>query len=369
MVTNTVPSSVLSGKYCSTGKAASLAGTCIQTIKNWIAQGILEAYQTRQVNGHWKVSVSSLKSVLGIEESTDNDAEENVSGVFCYIRVSSESQQQAGSMNRQRERVVKAVMEKEGLREDQITVIAECASALADRKGLNSLCDAMLDGTCKKIYCAWEDRISRLASTMGIVKHIANRCGTVIEALEEEPPADENALMVKELLSIITIYSNRASAMKAKIVCEKKLTPETITRIIELQLEACSIKDIESALWQEGHRTSKDDKVSHHKIRQVLDGNGTETLAKALTNSEDTFNVWFTSRVNEVQNPEKANQKTRVRSSKLYPLYCEDMKRQGKKVHCNKIRFGQMIASRIPKERIIKSGGGLRHYWGFTIKD
>ncbi|MBN2477390.1 MAG: recombinase family protein [Pirellulales bacterium] len=211
--------------YVTTGNAAEYAGCSRNTIKALLASGELQGYQTE--GGHWRVSTPSLLSYVdGIEASELVEETTAHKGVVIYARVSSDKQKQAGSLTRQIERLRGEVSTREGVEGEAIPVYEDCASAFGNRDNLNRLVDAMLDGQVKRIYAEYYDRISRVPALSAMIEHLARRCGVEIICLDvEETDPTEHDAWIKELISYITVVSNRVSAAKSRKVTVKAYFP------------------------------------------------------------------------------------------------------------------------------------------------
>lgn len=111
--------------------------------------------------------------------------------MVLYARVSSDKQKQAGSLERQIAKLRQVVSQRETLAPESIPLFQDCASSFGERKALNALVDAMLDGKVRKVYVLYMDRLSRVPSTTSLLEHIARRCNVEIIALETENNDEE----------------------------------------------------------------------------------------------------------------------------------------------------------------------------------
>ena len=127
------------------------------------------------------------------------------------------------------------------------------------------------------------------------MEHLCKRYSVQIVCLDkEEECEDEIQNAMKELLAYTTVISNRINARKSTIVTRKNLTPETLSRMIELRKQNLSLKDIATRLEKEGHKTSKGDPVSYGLVRKYLDANGVEGLLTVATgNAPSSHPVWY----------------------------------------------------------------------------
>ena len=145
-----------SGQYLRVSAAASFYGVSSQTIRNEIERGNLTCVRTGGL--HRRVSLASLREFYeGVSPEDENEAERGC-GVSVYARVSDCSQNTKGqdgksSLERQLERLLTEVSQREGVAQEEIRVFKDVASSFGDRIGLNNLIDTVISGTTKKVYC------------------------------------------------------------------------------------------------------------------------------------------------------------------------------------------------------------------------
>lgn len=280
--------------------------------------------------------------------------------IAVYVRVSSESQDKAGSLSRQLDRLLTEVSRREGIKRDKITVYKDVASSFGNREGLNRLVDAIIDGRVKRLYCEYQDRLSRVPALTRLVEHLAKRYGVQIVCLDtEEISEDELQGAMKELLAYTTVISNRINARKSTLVTRKNLTPETLARMVELRRENVSLKDIARLLEQEGHVTSKGDPVSYALVRKHLDANGVETALTTATGNTPSPSPFTAFRQAYII---KSDDKARLPVKDLVRAYKRYCAKRGLTPE-NNARIGRLLAD-IPR---VKSNG-QRVLLGVTIK-
>jgi predicted site-specific integrase-resolvase len=165
------PSAVQHGPYLSIGRAASLLGCSVQSLRLWEAKGMIKAYRTCNGHGQRRYLLSELKSqVLGINGGGAPLEERKVA---IYVRVSSQGQAREGSLDRQLQRMLVTVAAREGIPQDSIKVFKDVASAFGDRSaGLNPMVDELIEGKIEKIYVEHQDRLSRVPALTRLVEHL-----------------------------------------------------------------------------------------------------------------------------------------------------------------------------------------------------
>ena len=220
------------GQFLRISEASALLGVSQSTVRTLCESGDIQTYRT--VGGHRRVCYSSAYAHAYGVQPDDKQNGENGTRIAIYCRTSSESQRE--SLNRQTERLLSEVAQREGISEQEIKVYREVASSYGNRKALNSLIDGMCEGKVSRVYVEFEDRLSRIESTTSIIFHIANRFGVEIVCLDtENTDPDDMAVAMGELLKHSQVLCARMAARKSALICRKVLPPECVQRIVELR--------------------------------------------------------------------------------------------------------------------------------------
>lgn len=272
--------------YVTTGEAATRYGLCRNSIKALLRSGDLEGHETQ--GGHWRVSVASLLEYFdgvsreeAIEVTTDNK------GVAIYARVSSEKQEQAGSLERQIDRLLEEVSKREGVAPKCLPIYKDVASSFGDREGLNKLVDAMLNGQIKRLYVEYLDRLSRIGALTSLLEHIAARCGVELVYLDvETKDPTELQYMADELIAYITVVANKVSAAKSRTVTVKHLSEDTIKALLGYRKSGLSLTAIWNKANADGLTTEKGDKLSYYMVKETLFNGKGKALALGCGESE-----------------------------------------------------------------------------------
>ena len=265
------PSAIQHGQYLSIGRAASLLGCSVQSLRLWESKGLIKAYRTCNGHGQRRYLVSELKAqVLGVgggEAPVDEQRK-----VAIYVRVSSQGQAKEGSLDRQLQRMLATVAEREGIEQGEIKVYRDVASAFGDRSaGLNPMVDTLIEGKIEKIYVEHQDRLSRVPALTRLVEHLAKKNGATIIALDRDTEnVDETKNNLLELIEFVTVLANRANGRKAADRKRKVLSPETIEFIRREVAQGRGIKDTVEKANRAGHRTEKGDKLSYRVVGRYL---------------------------------------------------------------------------------------------------
>lgn len=262
--------SSVSSSYLTTGQAANKLGLSIPTVKSLIADGSLRSYVTK--GGHHRLCAKSVHSFLmGEEESDQTQLEQEQRSIAIYVRVSSQSQASDGSLDRQNERLLTEVCEREGIERESILVFKDIASSFGGREGLNKLVDSMLEGKIGKVYCEYQDRLSRIGALTKLVEHLAERSNVEIVCLDvEETDVEDNAYFVKELLDYITVVTNKISAAKSRRVTMKGVGDEVAKRVLKLRGQGYSVSKIAQIAREENLTNDRDEVLSSYMVEKVV---------------------------------------------------------------------------------------------------
>ena len=89
-------------KMISIQKVSKMLGVTVKTLKLWDIEGTLKA-KMRTVGGHRRYSISDIEAFLNSGEG----GQKGEKNVFIYCRVSTKKQQNAGNLEKQKERLIK----------------------------------------------------------------------------------------------------------------------------------------------------------------------------------------------------------------------------------------------------------------------
>jgi len=346
----------------SSGQAAEYAGVSRQTIINYIARGELDCVKTS--GGHTRVKTTSLLTLVdGIDPAEQQTELSATKGVTLYARVSSDKQKQAGSLDRQIERLRREAGEAESIDPEAIPLYQDCASSFGERKALNALVDAMLDGKVRKVYVLYMDRLSRVPSTTSLLEHIARRCNVEIIALEaENNDEEEDNFFISELIAFITVISNRVSAAKSRKVTVKNVEPATVKRLAELRGKGLSLTAIHKQAKAEGLSTETGDSLSYYKIKELLESKAIgAVVGEDLTSPAELLSEFIEANVETTDEP-----KARLYSGDLAEAYRAFCERKAIAPLPNS-ELGIRIAKRFGKERKFKTMGKVA-YRGLSLR-
>lgn len=185
------------GKMISISEASKLTGVTVKTLKIWDNEGLLKAkYKT--AGGHRRYDSDDIEKYIGNDISKGKER-----NAFVYCRVSTKKQQEAGNLQRQKERLVKYCKEKQY---NIVEVFEEVASSINDNRRQLKKMYKRLDEV-KYIVIEYEDRLARFG--YNYLKDYAKSFDVSIEVVEHNEKKNVNEEMVNDLISIITCFSAR----------------------------------------------------------------------------------------------------------------------------------------------------------------
>lgn len=260
----------VSSSFLTTGQAADMLGVSIPTVKTLVQDGTLRSYVTK--GGHHRLDSKSVHAYLtGQEDSDGTTLEQEERQVAIYARVSSQSQASDGSLNRQLERLLEEVSTREGISRESILVFKDVASSFGGRQGLNNLVDAMLEGRIAKVYCEYQDRLSRISALTRLVEHLAKRTNVEIICLDvEETDMEDAAYTVKELLDYLTVITNKINANKSRRVTVKNVEDKVAQRVLKLRAQGYSVSRIAQIAKEEGLTNDRDELLSSYMVEKIV---------------------------------------------------------------------------------------------------
>lgn len=317
-----------SGSYLALGGASKILGIHPSTLRRLCDDGQIETVVLP--SGHRRLSLKSLRAFQGYDDGCAEGENYGVGSIAVYARVSDVSQNSKGedgqsSLDRQIERLLSEVSQREKIDREEIRLFKDVASSFGDRNGLNSLVDTIIDGTTKKVYCLYLDRLSRVPALTRLIEHLAEKFGVEIIALDVEDTEGQEVWQ-KELLNYITVWCNRQSAQKSVMVTRKDVSSECLNRMIGLRRKGWGIRRITDQLAKEGYYgetgVGKKCPLGYEKVRTLLNNGCGEALSKVIVGEsvhiDQTIKDFIEQRVRKTDKPED---KLSVRT--IFPAYSE----------------------------------------------
>jgi len=253
---------------------ANIIGVSKPTVRAMLKRGEFGDNWHTTLGGHVRVSSQAIQEYLGYD--CEQGGTGGDSGIWCYARVSSKSQGQAGALTRQVDRLLREVSQREGVDPSCLNMVTDIASSFGDRKGLNRLIDAALAGNVRIIYVEFQNRLSRIPALTMLIRHLLEKANVKIMFLDkEDTDLEDKGIDVAEILDFFTVLANRQSAQKSKLVTVKHVAEATYARVSELWSGGCSVDTIRGILVSEGHTTETKQGVvcetwSEYKVREIL---------------------------------------------------------------------------------------------------
>lgn len=191
-------------EFLSVGEAAHAFGVSVKTIQRWDKAGLLPVVRT--ATNQRRIPLDAIRHVL------------NASGKMLrcaiYARVSSAKQQQEGNLHRQVERLQQVAQNRGYL---VVSSIQEQASGLNEkRKGLKKLMKLVEQQEIDMVLIEYPDRLVRFG--YGYLEEMFRWKQVRLEVIEPPKMQTPTEELVQDLLSIVTVFSGRLYAARAKKV-------------------------------------------------------------------------------------------------------------------------------------------------------
>ena len=170
------------------------------TLNRWQAKGMLKPVYTP--GGHRRYLEFDLRAVMGLKDIVEKNAPLRS---IVYARVSTHKQEDAGDLQRQKERLVTHAVER-GY--SIVAVLTEVASGLNEnrsqlRKALKQIADKQAD----ILLIENRDRLARFG--FGYLDLFVSTFGGQIEVMEAVTDKSPNEELVEDLIAIVTSFSAR----------------------------------------------------------------------------------------------------------------------------------------------------------------
>ena len=191
-------------EFLSAGEAARLLGVSVKTIQRWDKVGLLPVVRT--TTNQRRIPMDAIHLLLNTPGKAPRCA--------IYARVSSAKQERAGNLLRQVERLEQAARER-GYQ--VVALIQEQASGLSEKRpGLKKLLQLIDHLEIDLVLIEDPDRLVRFGySYLEETFRWRHVRIAVVEPPKAQIPTEE---LVQDLLSIVTIFSDRLYGSRAKKV-------------------------------------------------------------------------------------------------------------------------------------------------------
>lgn len=191
-------------------EACEMLGVHPNTLREWTDQGKIQAYRGENSNhGQRRYRIGDIKNMLGLK---DLDATAVLLPIAIYCRVSSHDQRQRGDLERQKCRMLEFAVHKKYHVE---YILDEVGSGLNDkRKKLGKLMELAEQHKISKIIVEHKDRLTRF--NYEILVSFFNSHGVSVEYVDEILGGTFEAELVKDLLSLITVFSAKLHGKRSK---------------------------------------------------------------------------------------------------------------------------------------------------------
>ena len=191
-------------------EACEMLGVHPITLRKWTDQGKIQAYRGEDSErGQRRYRIGDIKILMGLKIF---ETPEEQLPVAIYCRVSSHDQKKHGDLERQKGRMLEFAVHKKYHVE---YILDEVGSGLNDkRKKLHKLMELAEQHKISKIIVEHKDRLTRF--NYEILVRFFNSHGVSVEYVEETLGGTFEAELVKDLLSLITVFSAKLHGKRSK---------------------------------------------------------------------------------------------------------------------------------------------------------
>jgi putative resolvase len=190
--------------FLSAGEAARALGVSVKTIQRWDVAGLIPVIRTS--TNQRRIPVEAIETILKTQRTGHRCA--------IYARVSSVTQEQAGNLARQSERLEQVAFER-GY--EVVALIGEQASSLNEkRKGFWRLLRLIEQQAIDVVLIEYPDRLVRFG--FSFLEECFGWKGVRLEVVEPPKAQHVTEELTQDLLTIITVFSGRLSGQRAKHV-------------------------------------------------------------------------------------------------------------------------------------------------------
>lgn len=354
------------GKLYRIGDAASFLGVSVACLRDWERKGLIDSVKSPRGSRYF--SEETLRNYLGLD-SIDLSRKEKPR-ICCVCRVSTSAQNSVrgssdkSDLDRQKERVEKYVKERWGSKSEIEWNISVRSGLAFNHDSFTKLCQNTLEGKYDYIICTTRERIMRMSYE--IFSMMAEIGGAeIIEVNGEEGEVDYTSEMAQDLLAITHVYSCRHYSRRGAKANTKHLTNNCVNRILELNRQHKSVKQMAAKLKQEGFymesENSGREPVSVNKIYQVLRNQEALDAVDAVVKGNKKIPTEQFGRFIDDCVELTENKKDRIKQGELYQYYCNWTDEP-----VDVSTFGHLVLDRLGERR--KRINGTRFLAGLKLK-
>lgn len=191
-------------KLLSSGEAQRKFNVTRQTLLRYEEDGIIKPLRTPRGRGQRRYLEDELSEVFGLPKERERIESDHLR-VATYCRVSTRKQADAGNLERQSDRLKEHC---KGKKYDLVEHFDEIASGVNEKRGqLVKLMKLATTGSINAVLVEYKDRLARFG--FRYLEFFFNSYGVQVLSIEEKASTDENAELVKDLISIVTSFASR----------------------------------------------------------------------------------------------------------------------------------------------------------------
>ena len=238
-----------------------------QTLRSYANDGKIKAYRVGD-SGWRRFCPISIAEHLGLD--VEQDENDNRPTIAIYARVSSESQDKAGNLQRQIKRMRKEVAAREGISPRKIKVYSDVASSYGDRQGLNAMVEDVIAGKVSKVYTEFTDRLSRVPSLTRLVESLFRNRGVAIVVVNKEETEDIVQTAMMELVKFAQVIGCKISGRRGADATRRELSQEQLRDAYLMKKAGMSFKGIAREAERQGWKDHKGKPLKGDAARNLI---------------------------------------------------------------------------------------------------
>lgn len=199
------------GKRVRTKRACDILGCCPDTLRRWVDEGKITAYRATE-KANRRYDEDELLAFAGTIKTDQTSTASKGQRVALYCRVSTSDQKAHGDLDRQKLRLLEYCAEKKYQVE---YVFEEVSSGMNDnRKKLLQMMRLATENKFDKVVIEHYDRLTRFNFRL-LVEYFHSH-GVEVEYIETVLNESFEADLVKDMLSLITVFSAKLYSRRGK---------------------------------------------------------------------------------------------------------------------------------------------------------
>ena len=340
----------------STSALARQFGLSTKTIHRMKQSGrIAPSFKTCGNHNRWDANQVSL--ALGIER----DAQLSDKKPAGIVRVSTQKQANAGSLERQANRVMAHICEVHQCEPKDVLLYREVNSSFTSRKVLNRLVKDIIAGKISHLYCEHMDRLSRVGALTRLIEFFCEEAGTEIICLDKSINKENASFDVAELIAFLGAISAKSCGKRGGLEVFRSVSSDCEIVVREYVLAGCDVQQILRHVQEAGFTSTNKRGIENKISRRIL-----QRLVSQILMITDDDELEQSNTLNQfIEDKIKTKDGNTLSGAKIWEAY-QNWCGSKCKIAISIGRVGRQLAVRFKKNKKLISG--LSNYVGLSIK-